>query len=181
MSTNPDPATIGAEIESLTLKVGALSDSHARECAQELVRLLMSLYGAGLSRMLDVIRTESGGPQAVLERFADDGLIGSLLVLHDLHPHSLGTRVARAVAALQPYLPGQMMLTVLSVSDETVRLRVAPRPSSQSGVDSLRASLERAIQEVAPEVGAIEIDGLETGALIQIVRRSAAAGQQSTP
>jgi hypothetical protein len=167
-----DPATIGAEIETLVQKLSALGDSPAKAQAEELVRLLLSLYGAGLSRVLDLIRTERGGPEAVLERFAADPLLASLLVLHDLHPHPVEVRVQRALAGLQPHLPGSVHVTLAAVEAESVRVTVE-RPTSgpiQAGA-TIRAAIERAIQEAAPELTAISIEGLEEP-LIQIVRSS---------
>jgi hypothetical protein len=167
-----DAAAIGAEIESLIRKMGALGDSHTTDQAQELVRLLMSLYGAGLSRVLDIVRTEAGGPQAVLERFAIDPLLASLLVLHDLHPHPLDVRVERALNGLRPHLPAHTHLTLVAAGGDSVRVTVAQSTAGQAQAGgSIRLAIERAIQEVAPEIGAIHIDGLDDP-LIQIVRPS---------
>lgn len=166
-----DPATIGADLESLVQQVSALDDSLAKAKAQELVRLLMSLYGAGLSRMLDLIRTEGGGPQAILERFAADPLLGSLLALHELHPHPVGVRVQRALAGLQPHLPSSTRVTLLGVGQDSVRVMVEWVAGGRSGAETLRQAIERAIQEAAPELTAIEIEGLDEP-LIQILRSS---------
>jgi hypothetical protein len=182
-----DPVTIGAEIESLIRKMGALGDSEATAQAQTLVRLLMSLYGAGLSRMLEIVRTEGGGPQAVLDRLASDPLLASLLVLHDLHPHPIDIRVQRALVELRPHLPADTHLTLVAIDTDSVRVRVeqsAYEPARSDG--TIRLAIERAIQEAAPEIGGIQIDGLdppspsvhrasgigEAGALIQIVQPS---------
>jgi hypothetical protein len=173
-SLDMDPTTAGAALEGLLLEIEAGDDAVAKTRAQALVRLLMSLYGAGLSRMLDVVRTEHGGPAAVLDRFAGDGLIANLLVLHDLHPHPVHHRVSRAIAALQPHLPPHISLTVVGTSADTVHVRAE---SSGAGLPSpnLRASVERAVQEAAPEIATIHIDGLPNGnGLIQIARSSAA-------
>src|SRR5688500_6089370 len=122
MPHSPDPATVGGEIEQLVQKMAALADAPERAEAQELVRLLMSLYGAGLTRMLDVIRTESGGPQAVLDRLANDGLVASLLVLHDLHPHPTDRRVMKAMAGLTPHLPSHLAFSAVEVYGDRVRV-----------------------------------------------------------
>lgn len=178
MPTNPDPAAIGLEIETLIERLEALGDAPASADARELVRLLMSLYGAGLARILDIARTETGGPQAILDRFAADGLVASLMVLHDLHPHPLEVRVQQAVAALQPHLPPKMTLRVLAAAGSVVRLQIDAPPQSQSGAVNLRASVERAIQEAAPEIRDVHIegaDGLAAAPLIQITGRSGAA------
>src|SRR5687767_13510815 len=118
-----DPAAIGVQIENLIAKMGAADDTQSAAEAQELVRLLMSLYGAGLSRMLDIVRTEVGGPQAVLDRLGNDPLVASLLVLHDLHPQPIDVRIKVALAGLTPHLPIQT-LTVLSANSNSVHVRV---------------------------------------------------------
>jgi hypothetical protein len=170
MAAHFDPAAAGAQIEELVRKLEALDDRHGRAQAQELVRLMMSLYGAAMARMMDIVRTEGQAGSAVLDRFGQDGLIASLLVLHDLHPHSVETRVTRALDGLRPHLPASMRLSVVGITEETVSLRVDP-PAGRSGAAGLRASIERAVQESAPEISEILIDGLdERQPLIQIRR-----------
>jgi hypothetical protein len=172
-----DPARIGEEIEALVAALSALGDSPARAQAQELVRLLISLYGAGLARMLDLIRTEGGGPDAVLERFAADPLLASLLAVHDLHPHPIEVRVRRALAGLQPHLPPSTRVTLAAVAPDSVRVTVE-RPAAGQAGHTIRMAIERAVQEAAPELTAIQVEGLEAP-LIQIVRSAAvASGQQ---
>jgi hypothetical protein len=169
-----DPEALGADIETLVGKLSALGDSPAKTHAQELVRLLMSLYGAGLSRILALIRTEGGGPQAVLDRCAADPLLTSLLALHDLHPYPIAVRVQRALAELQPHLPASTRLTLMAVDDGGVRVMVERQGGAQAAPETLRVAIERAIQEAAPEVTGIFIQGLDEP-LIQITRSSTAA------
>lgn len=170
-----DAAAVGAEIEALVQKLSALGESSAKAQAQELVRLLMSLYGAALSRMLDLIRAEGGGPQAVLDRIASDPLLASLLVLHDLHPHPVALRVQRALTGLQPHLPASTTVTLVAIERDSVRVSVQGAAAGQAQAGgTVRLAVERAIQEVAPEIAAIHIDALG-GPLIQIVRQSPAA------
>lgn len=78
------PADIAADIESLIGRITAAGGSSAAE-AQELVRLLMAYYGAGLSRILDLMRADAAHA-ALLERLTRDPFVGSLLTLHNLQP-----------------------------------------------------------------------------------------------
>ena len=185
MSSSQDPAAIGAEIERLLQRLGALEDSDARMQAQELVRLLISLYGGALSRMLAIVRTERGGPDAMMDRFAEDGLIASLLVLHELHPHPVQRRVEGALAWLAPHLPAGTTVEVLGIHGETLRLRLDAEPAGRAAAaGTIRASIERAIHEAAPEIEAVDIDGLdpaEPRSLIQIVRPPRDARPAVTP
>ena len=175
-----DPEVLGAEIETLVGKLSALGDSPAKMHAQELVRLLMSLYGAALSRILALVSTEGGGPPALLDRFAADPLLASLLALHDLHPHPLEARVRRALAGLQPHLPASTRVALVAAEGESVRLVVEGGPPGRAEGDTLRLAIERAIHEAAPELMAVEIEGLE-GPLIQISRSSPAAAGGESP
>lgn len=80
-----DPAALAAEIESIIAALRQSGDASSAEQAQRLVQLVLSLHGAGLSRILDILRHERGsGP--LLERLAADSLVASLLALHDLQP-----------------------------------------------------------------------------------------------
>ncbi|HEX2166682.1 MAG TPA: NifU family protein [Longimicrobiales bacterium] len=170
-----DPATVGARIEALVQQLSALDSSPAKAQAQELVRLLMSLYGAGLSRVLDIVRTEGGGPEAVLDRLAAEPLLASLLVLHDLHPHPVQLRVERALAELRPHLPAATNVTLVAVEQDAVRVAVGRAASGQPRAgEAVRAAIERAIQEAAPEITAIHIEGAGEP-LIQIGRSSSTA------
>jgi hypothetical protein len=169
-----DPAAIGAQIESVIEKMSALGDAQAMAQAQELLRLLMALYGAGLARMLAIVATEGGGRQAALDRLGADPLLGSLLVLHNLHPHAIDTRVDRALAKIRPHLPPHTDVTVVAVDSGSVRLRVeAAGPERPKSAGTIRLAIERAIHEAAPEIATVHIDGLDHQVL-HIVRPSAA-------
>jgi NifU-like domain len=157
-----DPAAIGAEIESVIEKMSALGNAQTAAQAQELVRLLMALYGAGLARMLAIVATERGGPQAALNRLGTDPLLGSLLVLHNLHPHAIDTRLDRALAKLRPHLPPHTDVTVVAVDRGSVHLRVEAAGSERPrSAGAIRLAIERAIHEAAPEIATVHIEGLD--------------------
>ncbi len=77
----PDPAVIGQEIERLIAQLQGVESASAE--AQRLVQLVMSLHGAALSRLLELVRGTVGG-EALLRQFTSDPLVASLLALHDL-------------------------------------------------------------------------------------------------
>ncbi len=156
MDTN---ATVG-QIEAALDELGA-ADPAFRQRAEELIRLLMQLYGAGLARVIELLGQENAA------RIADDKLIGSLLLLHGLHPVDASTRVAEALRHLQRRLDGHN-LHLEELADGRARVRVVlngGRPPA-----SLAAAIERAISESAPDVASVEIEGLpaEQPALVQI-------------
>jgi Fe-S cluster biogenesis protein NfuA/nitrite reductase/ring-hydroxylating ferredoxin subunit len=174
MPADRDLRAAADRIEALLQELGALADSHARTKAEELVRLLMRLYGAGLNRILEIVheeigeigeRGESGGAAAVdrfFDRLADDGLVSSLLVLHGLHPLDLEARVLRALDRVRPYLGSHGGdVTLLGVEEGIVRLRLEGScHGCPSSTVTMKLAIERAIEEAAPEIGAIEVEGV---------------------
>ena len=81
--TTPDPVAVGEEIDSLIARLRSSGSASAE--AQRLVQLVMSLHGAALSRLLDLVADNPGGP-ALLRQLASDPLVASLLALHELQP-----------------------------------------------------------------------------------------------
>jgi hypothetical protein len=144
----------GERIEALLAELGALADPRAREKAEELVRLLVETYGEGLARMVEI-----AGPET-LDRFAEDMLVSSLLVLHGLHPLDTETRVRQALDRLRPF--GQIQILELGAAAVQVR--------AEAGAPGLRAAIERVLEEAAPEVTRVEVVGLAEPAapLVQI-------------
>jgi Fe-S cluster biogenesis protein NfuA len=146
------------QVESLIQRLEQCADAQVRADAKEVVRTLLDLHGAGLSRMLALLAETGESGRALLGAFADDELIGSLLLLHGLHPVDVETRVRQALAAMRQ--PGGAV-ELVAVNGGTVRLRLRGNwESYSSSAGALRAALEEAIWTVAPDVTGIEIDGL---------------------
>jgi Fe-S cluster biogenesis protein NfuA/nitrite reductase/ring-hydroxylating ferredoxin subunit len=160
----PDLGATGERIEAL-LEAAATGGQVARERAEELVRLVVDLYGAGLERLLEIVHDCGRLDDDLLDRLAADDLVASLLAVHGLHPYDVGTRVARALDEVRPYLGshgGDVEFLGLT-EDGVVRLRMLGScdgcPSSSV---TLTLAVETAIQSAAPEVSGIEVE--EAGA-----------------
>jgi Fe-S cluster biogenesis protein NfuA/nitrite reductase/ring-hydroxylating ferredoxin subunit len=129
----------------------------ARERAEQLVREVVELYGAGLSRIMAAVgdRADSG----TLDRLVDDDLVASLLLVHGLHPHDLRRRVSDALDRVRPYLGshgGDVHLR--DIAGDTVRLEFAGScKSCPSSAVTLELAVEDAIRAAAPEVSSIEV------------------------
>ena len=136
----------------------------ARERAEELVRLVADLYGAGLERILDITYEAGQLTDEVLAALAADDLVASLLLVHGLHPYDVGQRVEQALESVRPYLGSHGGdVELLEVSDEgTVRLRLLGScdgcPSSSV---TLKLAVEGAIEAAAPEITGIEVEDAE--------------------
>jgi Fe-S cluster biogenesis protein NfuA/nitrite reductase/ring-hydroxylating ferredoxin subunit len=156
----PDLRATGERIEAL-LEAASTGGRVARERAEELVRLVVDLYGAGLERLLEIAHDAGRLDEELLDRLAADDLVASLLVVHGLHPYDVETRVARALDGVRPYLGshgGDVQL--LGVTDDgLVRLRMLGScdgcPSSSV---TMNLAVETAIQAAAPEVSGIEVE-----------------------
>lgn len=147
-------------IEALLQEVAQFSDQQARETTEELVQLLLDLYGEGLARLLDIARRAQSTGDALVERFAQDELLASLLLLHGLHPLDLETRVRQALDKLQTTLgPRGGTLDLLKIEQARAYLVLNGNHSScPSSNASLTAKIEQAVHEVAPELEEILIE-----------------------
>ncbi|MDQ6936577.1 MAG: NifU family protein, partial [Actinomycetota bacterium] len=132
----------------------------ARERAEELVRVVVDLYDAGLERLLDVLHDVGRLDDTALDALAGDPLVSGLLLVHGLHPHDVSTRVARALDSVRPYLGshgGDVELVEITDAG-VVRLRLT---GSCDGCASSSATLELAVdgavRDAAPEVTDIEV------------------------
>jgi Fe-S cluster biogenesis protein NfuA/nitrite reductase/ring-hydroxylating ferredoxin subunit len=152
-----DLRAVGSRIEELLGQIRAAGDPGTAEVAEEVVRLVVELYGAGLERAVEL-----AGPQA-MERFVEDELVASLLVLHSLHPKDTETRVVEALDQVRPYLGSHAGGVELLGVDPAgvVHLRLEGScDGCPSSTMTVKLAIERAIEEAAPEVTAVEVENL---------------------
>ena len=153
-----DLRMVGSRIEELLGQIRSNGDPGTAETAEEVVRLVVELYGAGLERAVEL-----AGPDA-LERFVGDELVASLLVLHGLHPKDTRTRVVEALDQVRPYLgshAGGVELLGVDPEAGVVRLRLEGScDGCPSSTQTVRLAIERAIEQAAPEVTAVEVENL---------------------
>ncbi|MGW6422448.1 NifU family protein [Nocardia sp. NPDC055053] len=142
----------GERIETL-LNASSAGGVVARERAEQLVREVADLYGAGLARVLALVDDD------VRDRLAADDLVASLLLVHGLHPHDVHTRVRAALDSVRPYLGSHGGdVELLSVTDGVVRLELSGscRTCPSSSV-TLELAVEDAVRAAAPEIESIEV------------------------
>ena len=152
-----------ARVQELQERLSELSDPRDRELAEALVGAVVELYGEGMRRIVGVL-DEGGDEAAVLrERLADDGVVASLLLIHDLYPVPLDERVAEALDSVRPYLEshgGDMEL--LGIEDGVARLRLQGScktcPASSA---TLELAVKQALDEAAPDLEGLVVEGME--------------------
>lgn len=166
-------------VETLLDRLDGLGDPQARETATETVSALLALYGEGLRRVAERL-----GP-AQLRALADDELIAHLLLLHGLHPVGLERRVHDALEGMRPYLGSHGGdVELLGVEDGVVRLRLQGScEGCPASAMTLRDAIEQAILAAAPDVDAVEADGVDDpvhAELLQIECAPALAARPAT-
>jgi Fe-S cluster biogenesis protein NfuA len=152
-----DLRAVGSRIEELLGRLRAAGDPGTADTAEEVVRLVVELYGAGLERTVEL-----AGPE-VLERLVEDELVASLLVLHGLHPKDTQTRVVEALDRVRPYLGSHAGgVELLGIDPEgVVHLRLEGScDGCPSSTLTVKMAIERAIEEAAPEVAGVEVENL---------------------
>jgi hypothetical protein len=134
-------------VEALVAALETCPDPGTREAARELIRTLLDLHAAGLSKMLSL-----AAEPTVVDRFARDGLVGSLLLLHGLHPVPVEGRVAQALERLRARGAD---VELLAATAEVVRVRLRGDPSAGP---ALRVAVEGAVLETAPDVAVVTFE-----------------------
>ncbi|MET0132838.1 MAG: NifU family protein, partial [Kibdelosporangium sp.] len=99
----------------------------------------------------------------LMARLVADDLVESLLVLHDLHPVDVETRIQQALDEVRPYLGSHAGgVDFLGVSgDGIARLRLEGScQGCPSSTVTAKMALETAIRGAAPELAGIEVEGV---------------------
>jgi Fe-S cluster biogenesis protein NfuA/nitrite reductase/ring-hydroxylating ferredoxin subunit len=130
--------------------------------ACEAVAAVVELYGEALRRLVSGVDP------------AQDELLSHLLVLHDLHPVAVESRVEAALDEVRPYLRSHGGdVELVAVEDGVANLRLAGTcngcPSSSA---TMRLAVEEAVLKAAPELSRVEAEGATAAeakpALLQI-------------
>ena len=162
----PDDKDFQTKIQRIGELVGQLEnipDAETRTGAKALVQLLLDLHAAGLERVMEII-AKSGEPGLnTIDDLGRDPLVSSLLVLYGLHPLDFEGRVAQAVEKVRPNVrKGGGELELLRTESGVVRLhlQVTGHGCASTG-KTLKAMVEDALYEAAPDMGRLLIEGLE--------------------
>jgi len=143
------------------------ADPNTRALAKYLLESLMALHGAAFERILELARAEGEAGAELVRKCSRDELVSGLLILYGLHPDDLRTRVEHALEKTRPLLEKHAAHAELtSIRDDgavTVRLHLKPNGGCGSTVSSLRAALEAALQDAAPDALSIHIEEIGAG------------------
>lgn len=167
---------VGTRVEELLSALRANADGKVAATAEELVGLLVGLYGDGLAVIVAVLEEQGEPGAAMLARLTDDPLVESLLLLHGLHPLDVDARIQLALDRVRPYLGSHAGgVQYLGVTDGVARLRLEGSCNGcPSSTVTVQLAIQGAVEEAAPEVTEVVVEGMTEApspTLLQIGRR----------
>jgi Fe-S cluster biogenesis protein NfuA/nitrite reductase/ring-hydroxylating ferredoxin subunit len=149
-----DPEALVARVEQLTAQL------EPGGAAEEMAGALMDLYGEGLVRIFGAIAED--GSDALRERLVEDGVVASLMLIHDLYPVPLEDRVQEALDSVRPYMEthgGNVEL--LGIEDGVAKLRLEGSCNGcAASASTLELAVEEALKATAPDLEGIDVEGV---------------------
>ena len=152
-----DVHELSERIDVLLDEVQRSADPALTRKVEELVRAVLTLHGAGLEQLLNLLDE----PQ--VRQLVEDDLVAGLLLLHDLHPDDVATRVQGALDSVRPYLGSHAGgIDYLGIdADGVVHLRLQGSCDGCPGsTATVRLTVENAVLDAAPEAIAVEVAGM---------------------
>ena len=147
-------------IEELVQNIDATADPAMRAAARELVQSVMDLHSAAFERILEIVTKTGGSGTSLVRSLAADSLIGSLLVLYDLHPEDFPTRIRRGIERAQQILAKRAAtLQLLGIGDSSVQVKIDTNGHNcGSTVAELQEIVRSSLFEAAPDAADVIIE-----------------------
>jgi len=142
-------------VQALSAELDRLGDPHAKRVAEEFGAAVLEMHGDGLERILGAL------DEGARRRLADDPLVGSLLLIHDLHPVPLEDRVQAGLDQVRPYMESHGgNVELLWIEDGVARLRLQGSCNGcGASASTLELAVEKALEETAPDLLGMEVEG----------------------
>lgn len=166
-------------VQELTARLEEIPDLEARMVADELAAAIVQLYGEGLTRIFAALAAEDTDVARVREDLAADGVVASLMLIHDLYPVALEERVVQALEEVRPYLDSHGGdVELLGIEDGVVRLKLVGHcRTCAASTSTLEMVVEDALRAAAPDLAGMEVEGVEAPA--NPIPHSPAANEQT--
>jgi Fe-S cluster biogenesis protein NfuA/nitrite reductase/ring-hydroxylating ferredoxin subunit len=154
---------VGRRIQELIERVNEVPDPSSRAILDECLESLLSFYGRGLERILELV--EEAGPEGrkVYDSLINDGAVRGLLLIHNLHPVALETRLIEALDKVRPYMESHGgNVELLSLENDVAKLRLQGHcKTCPSSTVTMELALRSAIEEACPDLMGFEVEGME--------------------
>jgi Fe-S cluster biogenesis protein NfuA/nitrite reductase/ring-hydroxylating ferredoxin subunit len=151
----------GKRVQELIAEIEGVPDANARELLQECMQEVLAFYGLGLDRVLEVVKSVSGG-EDVYAKLVHDNIVRGLLLIHGLHPVPLESRLLEALEKVRPYMESHGgNVELLSLENEVAHLRLVGHcKSCPSSAVTLELALKQAIEEACPDLLSFHCEGV---------------------
>jgi hypothetical protein len=133
------------QLDAIMKHVESSADPKLRSQAAEFVEAVMTLHGEALERIVQIAQSDP----PTLARLLDDDLISSLLVLYDLHPHDMESRVRATLTKLRAR---GVKAELIDTGGGDVCIKLA------GGCGSPKELIEEAVYQAAPDLASLRIE-----------------------
>ena len=160
--TSPSSDDLVARVQELQARLDGAGDPATRQVAEELVAAVVEMYGTGLEKIFSALAAEGEAGAQIAAGLAKDPDVGSLLLIHDLHPIPLEQRVADALETVRPYIESHGgLLDLLSIENGVARIKLDGSCSDcRASSVTLELAIKQAIEEAAPDLWGLEVEGI---------------------
>lgn len=151
-------------------------DAAVRDHVRALAYTLLDLHHGALERIVQIISDQPDGAKT-LQEFGDDRLVSAVLMVHELMPQTLETRVGIAVETAREQLQIYGAdVEIVSIKNGVARLKLIGSSSTTNiSTTLLKSEIEQAVHNIAPDLLDIEYEDLIASAravkLVQIQPR----------
>jgi Fe-S cluster biogenesis protein NfuA/nitrite reductase/ring-hydroxylating ferredoxin subunit len=149
-------------VQDLQSRLDTDGEPATRELAEELVATVVQLYGDGLERIVGTLMEDGEAGRRLASKLAEDELIASLLLIHDVHPVPLHERVTEALEQVRPYMEshgGNVELLSLEDGVARITLRGSCSDCAASAV-TLELAIKQALEATAPDLERLDVEGV---------------------
>jgi Fe-S cluster biogenesis protein NfuA/nitrite reductase/ring-hydroxylating ferredoxin subunit len=151
----------GKRIQELVERIESLPNLEARELARECLEAVLALHGAGLARILQLVKNAGASGREVTDALLRDKLVRAVLLIHGLHPVPLETRLREALEKVRPYMQSHGgNVELLELENDVARLRLEGTcKSCPSSAVTLELAVRQAVEEACPDLLGFEVEG----------------------
>jgi len=150
-------------VQDLQALLESSTESATRELADQLVSAVVQMYGAGLERIVGALTDAGADGERLAASLAEDPLVATLLLIHDLHPVGLEQRVQEALDSVRPYMEshgGNVELLSLENGVARIHLQGSCSDCAASSV-TLELAIKQALEQAAPDLEGLEVEGVK--------------------
>jgi Fe-S cluster biogenesis protein NfuA/nitrite reductase/ring-hydroxylating ferredoxin subunit len=166
-------------IQEMIEEIESLPDPDARQLMQECIQEILSFYGQGLERILSIIsKSNHAAAKDIYNDLIEDSFVSGLLLIHDLHPLDLKTRLQQALAKVKPYMDSHGgSVEIVSLENGIAKLKLSGScKGCPSSAITLELGIKQAIEEHCPDLLGLEVEGIASSTNHEKSQQQTAAG-----